>query len=365
MKKILIFTYSSNQGGSELNAYKILKLSTHANFDWIVLNSSKSKLTSKIKSCENLDSYISINFLGFKSLSIFSSLKKLLSIINSNNYQTVYAVGFIPSIFVAIFRIFFSFRFISTRRERMPWARYYHTPFIHFVNFMSDYIETNSKSIQSELNDSYFGRGKTYFLPNIIFKNKETYLKVYKENYKYIGNVANVRDVKNIDLFLNIAHRMIRKRDDVLFILSGKDSTENKVKNFILSNNLQGRLIILEDIEYSEIFSFYSSLDIFLFTSRFEGSPNVLFEAMSESIPIVASNIFATKEVINDGVNGFLCDIDNENEFIDKLDLLLDNEYIYETIRANVKNLFDKFNSTNFAMNQIDKKIIWNYDKNK
>ena len=56
----------------------------------------------------------------------------------------------------------------------MSWARYYHTPFIHFVNFMSDYIETNSKSIQSELNDSYFCRGKTYFLPNIILKNKET-----------------------------------------------------------------------------------------------------------------------------------------------------------------------------------------------
>ena len=86
---------------------------------------------------------------------------------------------------------------------------------------------------------------------------------------------------------------------------------------------------------------------------------------MSESIPIVASNIFATKEVINDGVSGFLCDLDNENEFIDKLDLLLDNEYIYETIRDTVKDLFDKFNSTNFAMNQIDKKIIWNYDKNK
>jgi glycosyltransferase involved in cell wall biosynthesis len=362
LKKVLIFTYSTNQGGSELNAYKILKLSEHVNFDWVVLKESKSNLTLNILELDNLEQYLSINFSGFRSINSFKAFKKLLLIIRSNNYQTIYGVGFMPSLLVSILKLFFNYRLISTRRERMPWARFYHKPFIYFVNIMSDYIETNSKSINSELNTSLSSKNKSYFLPNIILKNNGIYLKVYKNNLKYIGNVANVRDEKNIDLFLKIAFRMIKKRSDVVFILSGKDSPSKKVTNFINNNNLHNRLIILENIDYSQIFSFYKSLDIFLFTSKFEGSPNVLFEAMSEAVPMVVSSISATEEVILDGVSGFLCNLDDEKKFIEKIELLLDDEFIHKTMKDNIKRQYIEYASTNDPLKQINTKIIWDYD---
>lgn len=361
MKKVLIFTYSTNQGGSELNAYKILKLSAHVNFDWVVLKESSSELTTKIKESDNLEQYVSINFKGFRSVNFYRVFNKLSSIIQSNNYQTIYGVGFVPSFLASILKLFFNYRLVSTRRERMPWVRFYHIPFIYFVNFMSDYIETNSKSILLELNNSLTAKNKGYFLPNIILKNNKINLRIYKDNYKYVGNVANVRGAKNIDLFLKIACQMIRERNDVIFILAGKDSSNELVKKFIKRKNLENRLIILENVEYSQIFSFYSSLDIFLFTSIFEGSPNVIIEAMSESIPIVSSSIQSTKELIDDGKNGFLCDINNQDQFVEKLNLLLDSELKYNEIRENIKYKYAKYSSITEAKKQIDNKIIWDH----
>jgi glycosyltransferase involved in cell wall biosynthesis len=226
---------------------------------------------------------------------------------------------------------------------------------------MSDYIETNSKSIKMELEKLFITKRKVYFLPNIILKSKIKKHKIFEKNKKYIGNVAHVRDPKNIDLFLSLALKMINQRQDIVFILAGKDSSEKKVNNFIKKNNLINRLIILEDINYNEIFSVYLGLDIFLFTSKYEGSPNVLIEALSESIPIVASKIFATEEIIEDGVNGYLCNLENEDEFIKKLNLLINDESHYNYIKNNAKNFFDKSNSLDIAINEINKKIIWNF----
>ena len=151
MKKVLIFTYSYGRGGSELNAFKILKLADHTKFDWIVINNIDSKLLDEIKITKNLDYSFSLNLFNSKSIKTFFCFKTLFTLLKKENYQTVYAVGFLPALLISILKPFFSFRFISTRRERMPWAKIYHMPFIFFIYMLSDYIETNSKSIEIEL----------------------------------------------------------------------------------------------------------------------------------------------------------------------------------------------------------------------
>jgi glycosyltransferase involved in cell wall biosynthesis len=346
-------------GGSETNALKIIRLSKKKKFDWLVLNSSNSKFLKKIKSNSNLDNFISLDFKRIKSFKIFGQIYKLFSILKKGDYKSVYAVDFIPSLFISLIKPFFAFKFISTRRSRMPWAKYYHMPFINFIYLMSDYVETNSVSIQNELQNKILTRKKVYFLPNIILRYKINKHEIFKNNKKYIGNVANVKEEKNIDLFLSLALRMINKNENIVFLLVGRDTSNEKVKRFIKKNKLKDRLILLEDIGYDKIFSIYLGLDIFLFTSKYEGSPNVLYEAMSVSLPIVASRIFATEELIDNGVNGYLCDLKNENEFIEKLNLLINNKNHYNKIKNNLKKKFNYFSSTDFAVKQIKDKILF------
>jgi len=358
LKKVLIFTYSDKVGGSETNAYKIIKLSKEAIFDWLVLNSSNTYLTREIKNCDNLENFISLDLTKDNFIKKLRCLYNLLKILKKNNYSTIYAVGFLPSLLTSILKPFFDFKLISTRRERLHWTRFHHKPFIKLIYYMSDYIETNSKSILIELQKSKITNSKVYFLPNIILKKNVKQHQIFNEKNKYIGNVANVREAKNIDLFLSLALKMLNKNKDLIFLLIGRDTSDDKVKNFINKNNLINKLIILEDINFDEIYSIYNGLDIFLFTSKFEGSPNVLTEAMSVSLPIVSSRIFATEEIIKNGVNGFLCDLNNENDFIEKLNLLLTDKKRYEFIKNNTKEYYEKSNSLNLSIEIIREKIL-------
>jgi len=358
MKKVLIFTYSTHVGGSEIHAYKILKILDDISFDWMVLEEANNDLTRKIKSCQNLDKYIPLGFSGFRSMKALRQIYKIHAFLKINNYEVVYAVGFIPSLIVSLIKAMHNFRLISTRRERMPWAKYYHRPFISLTELMSDYIETNSIKIKEELDHSFTTKMKGYYLQNIIIKGHSEKNSIFKKDIKYIGNVANVRMAKNIDLFLSIAHKVIQQRSDVVFIITGKDSEDSKVKNFIKKNNLLGRLLILEDISYDNIFSIYKGLNIFLFTSKYEGSPNVLNEAMSESIPVVASKIPATQEMIVNGFNGYICSLSNEQEFIEALNKLLDDKDLYNRIKINTPEHFRKRGSKHKAIEIINEKFF-------
>src|SRR5205085_8446462 len=58
----------------------------------------------------------------------------------------------------------------------------------------------------------------------------------------------------------------------------------------------------------SDIPEFFAGLDQFWLTSDWEGTPNVVLEAMAASLPVIATRVGGTPEVIADGETGILVD---------------------------------------------------------
>ena len=72
--------------------------------------------------------------------------------------------------------------------------------------------------------------------------------------------------------------------------------------------------------------TFYSSVDLFVLPSNDEGMPNVVLEAMAMGLPVVATNVAGTRELICEGKNGYLVPPKNPSALAEILIQLIHRE---------------------------------------
>lgn len=78
----------------------------------------------------------------------------------------------------------------------------------------------------------------------------------------------------------------------------------------------------------------FSISDAFLFTSKQEGLPRSLMEAMAIGLPVVASNIRGNVDLIKDGVGGFLCEANDVEGFTRAIDTICENRSLREKMAS-------------------------------
>jgi len=131
------------------------------------------------------------------------------------------------------------------------------------------------------------------------------------------------------------------KKVNVKFLLVGSGDSKNIHEDNIL---------YLGEMPHEKIPSILALADVILIPFpnnevSHAASPLKLFEAMSMQKPIIASRVAGIQEVISDGENGFLANPDSPDEWIQKLEILLNSEKLAarmgENARRTVEDRFD------------------------
>ncbi len=89
-----------------------------------------------------------------------------------------------------------------------------------------------------------------------------------------------------------------------------------------------------------ELEKFYGASDFFIFPSAFEAFPLVLLEAAASGLPILASKIGGTEEIVKEGVNGLFI-IRSGYDIAEKLSFIYNNRYILENLSKNTRGSID------------------------
>lgn len=124
---------------------------------------------------------------------------------------------------------------------------------------------------------------------------------------------------------------------------------------------LRSQVHFLGWLPNEKLFEFYNAIDIGVLLSKYsEGNSMFLLESLSMGTPIIATSIGGNLEIITDGENGFLIDVENvKQNLIQKLETILNNKTQLNQMSLNaikyIKHhhtndiMVDKFN--NFMQN--------------
>jgi glycosyltransferase involved in cell wall biosynthesis len=107
------------------------------------------------------------------------------------------------------------------------------------------------------------------------------------------------------------------------FLVLGDGDQKDHLLNLVNSTGLKGMVQFLGRAE--DIKPFMKSLDVFLMPSRFEGLGTSVLEAMSAGVMVIGSNTGGIPEMIKHGETGLLAEVDDINDWAEKIDRALND----------------------------------------
>lgn len=140
-------------------------------------------------------------------------------------------------------------------------------------------------------------------------------------------SVGRLVDTKHFDLLIKIFAKINALKWKLIIV--GGDS--QRQKNHKKLQKLINELGIENNVELtgavSNVEDYYEKSSIFAFTSSSEGFPNVIGEAMSAGLPVIAFDCVAgPSELISDGCNGFLIPLFETQKYTEKLEFLMNDK---------------------------------------
>ena len=106
-------------------------------------------------------------------------------------------------------------------------------------------------------------------------------------------------------------------------IIVGDGSERKELESQVAALNIGEHVSFTGWQEHADIIQFYRQADVFVLPSQREGLPNVLLEAMACGLPIVATHVSGTEDLIEEGRNGFLVSPRDPEALAQKLQRLL------------------------------------------
>ena len=124
---------------------------------------------------------------------------------------------------------------------------------------------------------------------------------------------AELSVTKRQTWLINSISDFLKSNPKVHLLLPGRDSLHGECQNLAFENGIENQIHFLG--YRKDIFKLLNISNLSISASKREGLPVNIMEAMFVGLPIVASNCRGNRDLVKDGVNGFLVDLDDSKRF--------------------------------------------------
>ena len=222
------------------------------------------------------------------------------------------------------------------------WLMYY--PVERFcAYYVDDIITINQEDYRFAR--SHFAPAKIHYLPGVgIDTTAFSPCALSKENrnamrakfgvqpgQRMILSVGELIPRKNYKTAIDMMAKL--HSEQLRYYICGQGVLRGEIEEYAKSQGVSERIVFLG--YRRDIPQLCACADVFLHTSHQEGLPVAVMEAMACGTPVVASRIRGDVDLIEDGVNGFLCDPKDATGFAEKIQKILDDPRLAEKFWVN------------------------------
>lgn len=174
-----------------------------------------------------------------------------------------------------------------------------------------------------------------------------------KYGKKILLSVGRLVAAKNLPFMLKVIKELKSRRHDFVLLMIGNGAQKNELLFLISQYHLQDTVFLLGEKEQHLLVDYYQAAYLLLFLSTNESFGKVIIEAGLRNTPTLASDTLGAMTIINDNQTGWLVNINNLQQTVDKLDYLLSNHQEVERVSLIAKEYF----LTNYAQANTYQKI--------
>jgi glycosyltransferase involved in cell wall biosynthesis len=162
--------------------------------------------------------------------------------------------------------------------------------------------------------------GKVYYVPGVgvdveyikrveVDKSEKRKELGIPEDGFVLVSVGELIPRKNHSQVIKALSKIDIRDKNIYYLIVGKGALELKLKKLSKKLNVADRVLFLG--YRKDVIEILKASDLFIFPSRQEGLPKALMEAMACGLPVIATKIRGNVDLVDDGKNGILVDVNN------------------------------------------------------
>lgn len=233
---------------------------------------------------------------------------------------------------------------------------------LNFINELADYIMTTGEHIRqsmiqyNRINPSKIasiptGIDEHVFDPKRFTKSAARKALGLKARSPVIGTVANLRQAKRLDLFLEAAAQILQTHPTVQFVIGGRGPVEAKLKAQAKALGIEQQITwpgFTDDPA-----SYMAAFDIYMLTSDDEGVPQAVMQSLMMQLPTIATSAGSTRDLLHDD-NFRLIDCGDVEAMVHHARALLDDK----TLRAHYATRSRDWIITHFSKSVMIDRVV-------
>ena len=233
--------------------------------------------------------------------------------------------------------------------------------------FLLDGIITNTKTIK-HIYDSFSWIPDNFV--KVIYNgvhipenaNKNDFRKIYNipENHFLFGSAGRLTHQKGFDLLIRAVSMLKTKNILISVLIAGDGKLRQNLEHLNKTHKTTDRVHLIGFVEDTN--TFINSVDAVVLSSRAEGMPNLILEAMALGQIALATNVNGISELLRHNHNGFVTPPENVEALAHSLEYVTQQRERFPLIRENALNTVNKRYSVERMVSELEEYLFEKYN---